>query len=205
MFNRLIYKLIHVIIEDVKNIDNHIVAYTFEENNGYFETERTAESFIEKHKEDLNYNGFYILEAWVKDPTHVEQCFTALFEKTYDKDGNLICSDETYRFIPNQHDALAEEEVRFNGRDKIPFKKGDIAWFYDWNNNKISPCQISEVPFDTEEAKEYENLEYMDDSYLVYPIPIPEYDNHEHIQSCFIFTEEVFKKMIESYDKRVKC
>ena len=38
----------------------------------------------------------------------------------------------------------------------------------------------------------------MDDSYLVYPLPIPEYDNHEHIQSCFMFTEDMFKKMIEN-------
>ena len=199
MFTRLIYKLIHVIIDEIKTIDGYNVASTFEENNGYFDYERDAEAFIAKHKNDLdNYNGFYIIEAWVKDPTHIEQCFTSLFIKTYDKDGNLICSDVTYRFIPNQHDALAEDDVRFNGRDDIPFNKGDIAWFYDWSNSCISPCKISELPFNSEEAKRYESLEYMDDSYLVYPLPIPEYDNHEHIQSCFMFTEDMFKKMIEN-------
>ena len=103
MFTRLIYKLIHVIIDEVKTIDGYNVASTFEENNGYFDYERDAEAFIAKHKNDLdNYNGFYIIEAWVKDPTHIEQCFTSLFIKTYDKDGNLICSDVTYRFIPNR-------------------------------------------------------------------------------------------------------
>jgi len=203
MFTRLIYKLTHVIIDEVKIINDYNVAFTFEENNGYFDYERDAESFIVKHKNDLNnYNGFYIIEAWVKEPTHVEQCFTPLFIKTLDKDGEIICYDLTYRFIPNQHDALAENDVKFCGRDNVPFKKNDIGWFYDWTNNCISPCKISELPFNTEQAKQYENLEYMDDSYLVYPLPIPEYDNHEHIQSCFMFTDDMFKKMIENNDEK---
>lgn len=202
MFNRLIYKLTHVIVDNIEYVDGYPFVSTFEENYGYFETERTAEAFIVKHKEDLDkYNGFYILEAWVKDPTHLDQCPTALFERTYDKDGELICAEATYRFIPNQHDVLAEDLVRFNGRDKVPFKKGDIAMFYDWYNNKILPCKIGEIPFNTEQAKQYESLEYIDDSYLVYPIPIPEQDNHEHIQSCFMFTEERFKKMIDGYEQ----
>ena len=203
MFTRLIYKLTHVIIDEVKIINDYNVAFTFEENNGYFDYERDAESFIIKHKNDLNnYNGFYIIEAWVKEPTHVEQCFTPLFIKTLDKDGEIICYDLTYRFIPNQHDALAENDIKFCGRDNVPFKKNDIGWFYDWTNNRISPCKISELPFNTEQAKQYENLEYMDDSYLVYPLPIPEYDNHEHIQSCFMFTDDMFKKMIENNDEK---
>lgn len=202
MFNRLIYKVTHVIINEINYIDNYIFASTFENNYGYFEMERTANAFIKKHKAELNnYNGFYILEAWIKEPTHIDQCEMPLFERTYDKDGELICSESTYRFIPNHHDVLAEKDVRFKGRDDIPFKKGDIAMFYDWYNNKISPCKIGEVPFTTEQAKKYENLEYMDDSYLIYPIPIPEKDNHEHIQSCFMFTEDQFKKMIENYEQ----
>lgn len=202
MFNRLIYKLTHVIIDNIEYVDNLPFVSTFEENYGYFESEISAESFIVKHKEEMcHYNGFYILEAWIKEPTHLDQCATALFERTYDKDGNLICTELTYRFIPNQHDVLAEEFIKFKGRDNIPFKKGDTAMFYDWYNNKISPCKVGEVPFNTEAAKQFENLEYMDDSYLVYPIPIPDQDNHEHIQSCFMFTENQFKKMIDNYEQ----
>lgn len=193
-FHRFIYKLTRVTVDNVEVIDGYSCANTHEDDSGYFLSELAIEEFILKHCEDNP--GFYIVEAYVYNPTHLYQCSSSVFEYTLDRRGDLICSNDTLNFCPQSTELMADDLIHFKGRDDIKIKKGEIAWFYN-GKDKILPCEIGEIPFTTEEAKRYESLDSYDDSFLIYPLPKPDgQDNHDHILSYYVFTEKTFKTII---------
>ena len=192
-FGRLVYKLTRVNIGEVRLENNLYTVDTYETHSGYFLSEVAVNEFITE--QNLEGIGFYIVEVYVYNPTNLYQCQSSLYEYTLDVKGHIICMNDTLSFSPNMNDVLAEEITKFHGRDDIKIKKGDRAWFYN-GKDQIVPCEIGEIPFTKKEAKKYGSLDFYDDSFLVYPLPKPEYDNHDHILSCYVFSEDTFNKII---------
>ena len=185
-----------IIVDDFYN-NSHNKIYCWEEPSGYFESEIEAISFIKKHNKENN--SFFLLRAWIFNPSHRGQCNDYLYEECYNADGDLICKNPTYHFIVNFNELNGDKYIYFTGRDDVRLNKNDLAWFYDIRAHKLCKCKIGEIPWNTKKCKEFDqNLDWYDDSYLIYPLPIPEdnSDNHQHILSCYMFTDEYIQKLL---------
>lgn len=194
MFSKLIYELIKVYVYDYIDDSEHTRIDCHSCSSGFFDSILSVESFIKKHNPDKN--CFFIARSHVFNPTHRGQTEDYLTERTYDCHGNTICDCSTHHFVVNFKEMFSEKPTRFTGRDNLVCEKNEIAWFYDEHDDILQKCEISEVPFNKKRAKKFECLDYYDDSYLVYPLPKPETDNHQHITSCFIFNDEQIKNMM---------
>lgn len=192
MLNKLIYELTKVRVYDYVD-ENEIRCRSI--RFGYFDTVIAAEDFIRKHNHDEN--CFFIMRTFVFNPSHYGQTSDYLTERTYDAHAEMLCDCKTHHFVVNFNELYGRQATVFTGRDDCVLHKRDVAWFYDGHDDVLRRCEICETPFDTEQAKNYDCLEYRDDSYIVYPLPIPDEDNHQHIISCYVFTVEQVKKMTD--------
>lgn len=168
-----------------------------EESFGYFASSIEAVAFIKKHNHLPN--TFFTVKSYVFNPTHGGQCIDYLFEMCYDSMGELICKNPTYHFTVNFKELHGDEFTYFKGRDDDRLHKGDFAWFYDSYEKKLCKCKIGEVPFTSgqyKKYKKYQKLDWREDSYLVYPLD--DQNNHQHILSCYIFTEDFINNLLDN-------
>ena len=194
MLNKLIYKLSKVYVYDYVEKSRNLKIECKETRYGYFDSIIAVESFIRKHNHDDN--CFFITRTYIFNPTHGGQTESYLTERTYDSKCNILCDCPTHHFVVNFNEMFGNEHTRFTGRNNPIFKKGDTAWFYDEIDEILYKCKIGEIPFNEEQAKNYDCLEWYDDSYLVYPMPHKEnIDNHQHIVSCMMFTDDFVKEI----------
>lgn len=193
MYSKLIYKLTKILVYDyVEGSDkNQINCYSI--GYGFFDNPLNVIYFIHKHNKDKN--CFFICRSYVFNPIHSAQCEDYVFETTYDYKGDVMCDCPTNHFVVNYHELVDNEAIKFKGRTHPIAKKDDIAWYYDCCEEILQKCKIGEPPFNKTKAKKYEQLDWYDDSYLVYPLPIQEYDNHQHIISCYMFSDKMIKNM----------
>lgn len=185
MLSKLIYQLNKVELvehEDENTIGCHCSP------SGFFDSRTGITDFVKKHTKQSN--CFYVVKAWIFNPTHAAQTHDNLFEYTMDSEGQIICENPTFHFVVNFNELNGNEKTIFQGRNDDRLNKGDSAWFYDELECTLNRCEVCEIPFDRERAQQCEFLDWRDDSYLVYPCPVPEEDNHQHIPSCYMFTEK---------------
>lgn len=190
MLSKLIYQLDRIEIGEHEN-ENKIICHC--SPSGFFDSKTGIVDFIKKHTKQANY--FYVVKAWVFNPTHVGQTEDNLFEYTLNSEGEVICENPTHHFVVTLNELNGNEKTIFTGRNDDRLNKGDIAWFYDEYDCSLNRCKVGELPFDKDRAQQCDILEWRDDSYLVYPYPIPPEDNHQHIISCYMFTERDIDNM----------
>ena len=195
MLNKLIYELTKVYVYDYAEKSRKFKIDCSSRPSGFFDSVISVEEFIRKHNHDNN--CFFICRSYVFNPKHSGQTEDFLTQRTYDNTGNILCDCPTYHFVVNYNEMFGDKYGKFVGRDKCILNKGDRGWYYDEISEQLCKCEIGEIPFDTKKASEYDCLDWYDDSYLVYPMPKPQnLDNHQHIISCFIFTDEFINAMI---------
>ena len=192
MISEAIYQLTKVIISPEHVFENKIYCTSWE--SGYFENTILAEEFIRRHNDTKN--CFFILKSYIFNPVHNSQCGDFITERVYDHKGDILCDCPTHHFIINKKNLLGQTDVVFKGRDDNRFKKGDIAWFYNSYEEALEKCVIGEIPWTTEKVKEHKDtlLEWYDDSYLIYPVT--DNKNHQHIISCYMFTDDFIKSHV---------
>lgn len=193
MFNTpILYKIIKVNL--IENIDDNTID-CLSTLFGYFPYEFETINFIKKHNKDKN--AFFIVKTYVFNPTHKGQANDNITESLYDYEGNLICKNKTHHFIIHHNDFKGDEDIKFTGRDDNRIKKDSDAWYYDEYEDKLFKCLVSEIPYSTEKCKQFGNLDYFDDSYLVYPYPLQkDKDNHQHILSSFMLTTDFVEQLL---------
>ena len=183
MIGKLIYELTKVLVYDYVD-ENTIECHSIK--SGFFESQIDAEGYIRKHNHDKN--CFFIARTYVFNPTHSGQTEDFVTQRTYDSNGEVICVCSTHHFVINYHEMFGGEATLFKGRDDIKLRKNSVAWFYDEYDEVLCKCKIGEVPLSTKKAAKFDCLEWYDDSFLVYPLPLTDKDNHQHIISCFMFS-----------------
>lgn len=199
MISKLIYKLSVISIRN--ELDDNTIEVA-EYHCGFFGSFLLVQDFINKHK--FTPYSFLMVETFVLNPTHQGQAKENVNEYLLDIEGNIICKNETTHFIVNYNDIDSRDEAIFKGRDDKRIRKNDIAWFYDSENNKLCKCQVGEVPFTTKKAEKFGYLDYLDDSYLVYPLPLQKKDNHQHILSSYMLTNKFIKDLLKKFDNLLK-
>lgn len=191
MNSTIIYELRKVTVYDFAD-ENRIDCNEY--HFGFFEGIMTAESFIRKHNHE--HNCFFIMRSWVFNPMHNGQATEYLWERTYDINGKTICDCPTHHFILNFKQLFGERATMFSGRTRPKIKRKDIAWYYDRHNKVLQRCIVDEVPCNKTQAKK-KSLEWYDDSYIVYPLPLSnDLDDHKHVLSCYMITNDKIEKMI---------
>lgn len=192
MISQSICKLIKVFVLE------HISDYEIncnEQDSGYFDGQICAIQYIKRHNKDKN--CFFILRNYVFNPTHIGQTTDYINESTYDSDGELLCNCPTFHFVVNYKELRASEQTYFKGRNNPILMRNDIGWFYDTYQEKLCKCIVDIPPINIKDAKKYKSLDYFDDSYLVYPLPKTDNDNHQHIISCYMFTDEYVQNIMK--------
>lgn len=161
----------------------------YERHLGFFEVPSDVKESVKKTEDVV----FAYIKVWILNPEIFEHGTKYFYMYTLDKDGNFIYIEPTHHFFhgntPNGH--------VFVGRNEHFAEKGEDAWFYEPSWNAFFKCKIGDVPPSKEFAlKRYGLLDWRDDSYLVYPYRDMEEgkDNHRHIQTCFIFSDEYIEK-----------
>ena len=189
-----IYELIRV--ELVEQINDNTIDCS-QLPSGFFDSDILLRDFIRKHEHKKNV--FFIVKVWILNPTHYGQTHENVYEYTVDSDGELICKNPTHHFVVNKNELNSQEATQFIGRDEYRLRKNSNAWFYDERTKILNKCQISDLPYTQNQAKKYEHLDWYDDSYIVFPLPLPKdkLDNHQHILSCMLFTQSFIKSLLK--------
>lgn len=188
--SNLIYELEKIYVSNHSEITENKID-TYSEPSGYFDSVFLAETYMKKHNKDDTHH-FFIMRSWVINPTYYDQVYDYITERTYDYEGNLICDCNTHHIATNLKILNEIDNIKFKGRDDCPYKKDDIVWCY--KTGYLIRCKIGELPFDTEKSKNYDCLDYTDDSYLVYPLN--EMCSHDHILSCYVFSTKFVNSLI---------
>ena len=194
MLNRLIYKLNKIIIYDYDDTNPNIIQCR-SLMSGYFDSTVDISQYIKRHNNDTK--CFFIARSYVFNPIHSGQTNDCVTERTYDCYGNNLCICPTHHFIVNYNEINGAKVTRFMGRNNCVCNNDDIGWYYDKNDETLRKCKIINTPYDTKTAKKYKTLEWYDDSYLVYPLPLKKKNDHQHIISCYMFNEKFIEKIMD--------
>ena len=203
MEEKLIYKLTKVEVwpeswsRDYENGSADAYSYPF----GLFDSKEGVVEFIKKDSTPKPLGKFFVVTVWLCNPVSSESAVECYYVYTLDESGDEICVNDTKNFA--LHD---ESEIVFNGRDDDRILDGDKAWYYDEYEGKLLRCTVGAGPLTKKECAEHHArtlIDSYDDSYLVYPDkynPEEQSDEprlvHQHILSCYMFTDEFVKSLL---------